>query len=94
MFKAGETDEDPLLIDMRENRPEYNGFAGNAYWDAIYFRMSSQQAANKLISGAHASLNMHLASNHIERMSSMPGMISTGSPTQTTLAIRRQEIAQ
>ena len=42
VFKAGETDEDPLLIDMRENRPEYNGFAGNAYWDAIYFHTSNQ----------------------------------------------------
>ena len=30
VFKAGQTDEGPFLIDMRENRPDYNGFAGNA----------------------------------------------------------------
>jgi len=61
------------MIDMRENRPEYNGFVGNQYWEAMYFHVKNQEAVKKLLSGAHASLNMHLASTHIERMQNLPG---------------------
>ena len=44
VFKASENTEDPLMIDLRENRPEYNGYNGKSYWSAIYFHLTNYQS--------------------------------------------------
>ena len=36
MFKPPEHQEDPQIIDLRDNKIEYNGFPGEKVWESIY----------------------------------------------------------
>ena len=54
------------MIDMRDNKLEYNGFLGGPYWNAIYEHIEKVPALIKIISGAHSVINMHIAHSWIE----------------------------
>jgi len=45
-------ESEELMIDMRENKIEYNGFLGRGYWNAIYEHIEKVPALTKIISGA------------------------------------------
>lgn len=41
-----------LIVDMRDNKIEYNGFIGGPYWEAIQSYAERLPALKRLMSGA------------------------------------------
>ena len=69
MFKTTEHKDEPLLMDLKENKIEHNGFMGQQLWKSVYESARHFSSVNKLVSGVHSCINMLLAKTWIEKSS-------------------------